>query len=214
MQPFRLKHFFLSSCIILAFGQCSPLRGYTHAGKTKADKVSVLPIADPRQSLLFKASIDLYDKHYSGLVLIKRTDEHTEHLTFVTEVGMKMFDFEISDTSFNLVYIFEPLNKPKLISLLKEDLQLMLLHSLYRRESDVFTKANYTAYRYKHGKRYYFFVNEKKLPTGIIVKGSIFKKAKVVFVSRQDLSPQSIDLKHKGFMRLNMNLNRITKAEP
>lgn len=84
----------------------------------------------------YSASIDVLNKHFTGLIILKQTDSLSKHLVFVTELGMRMFDFEMRDTSITPVYLFEPLNKPRLIKVLKQDFKTMLLLDVFGKTAD------------------------------------------------------------------------------
>src|SRR6478735_1358285 len=105
MRQYLLKNLFLSSFVLFLLYSCSPAAGYKLKGKARISENEIRSLIPKTGSLLFKAKIDLYSKHYSGLMILKQTDSLTSHLTFVTEVGMKMFDFEIKDHVLKLVYI-------------------------------------------------------------------------------------------------------------
>jgi hypothetical protein len=55
----------------------------------------VHPILGDTGSLLFRAELNAYTKKFSGIVILKRTSSDTSHLVFITQLGMKMFDYEI-----------------------------------------------------------------------------------------------------------------------
>lgn len=214
MLRFRLKHLFLSSLLLILFESCSPVKGYKLVGSLKVDKERVLPIIDPTVSLLYKANIQLYSKRYSGIILLKQTDAKTAHLTFVTEIGMKLFDYEITDTTFKLVSIFEPINQARITTTLENDMKLILLHQLYKTESTHYEKGTSNIYRIRDKTRYYYVVGANRTIGHIQAKGLLFNKVRVNYLMDEDLKPQEIKLKHKGLMHLKINLKRLSKLEP
>src|SRR4051812_45456475 len=109
MRRLLQKNLYLNSFLFLIVISCSPLRGYKLVDKTQVTETNVKPIVNKNNSLLYKTKINVFNKYYSGLILLKQTDASTSHLTFVTEIGMKMFDFEIRAGQFKLTYVFEPL---------------------------------------------------------------------------------------------------------
>lgn len=150
MPPSLLKNLFLSSVLVILVASCAPTSSYKLTGSSLITENQVKPIINTNKALLYKTKLDLYRKHYSGLLLLKQTDSNTSHLTFVTEIGMKMFDFEITDDRFNLVYIFEPLNKPKVVQLLEADMKLILLQHLLKKEASIYEKRS-TYFQSKRG---------------------------------------------------------------
>jgi hypothetical protein len=103
--------------------------------------------------------VDVLRNHLSGLIIVKKTDSITTHIIFVTELGMKMFDFEAKKNEVNAIYVFEPLNKPQLINTLKRNFANMLL--LNMDESQSFydcTINNKRVYAIKNQKDKWFYI--------------------------------------------------------
>jgi hypothetical protein len=211
MRRSLLKNLFLSSCVAALLVSCAPTSGYKLTGSGVITESQVRPIVNKNNSLLYKARIKLFNKRYSGLILLKQTDATTQHLTFVTEIGMKMFDFEIRDNTFKLIYVFEPLNKPKIIKLLESDMKLVLLQHLLNKEAKLYEKKNHKIYKIKDGYTYYYKLNPgTNTVKNSIVKGALFKKEKVDYLYNGSLDAQNIKLKHKGLVRLKIELNKLT----
>jgi len=211
MLRFLPKLLFLSSIVAFAISACSPALGY----KTKPSKIitknEIHPIINDTAASIFKARIKVYQRSFSGLIVLKKTDTTTSHLTFITEIGMKMFDFEIKDNSFKLIYIFDPLNKPNIIKLLENDMQLLLLHQAFGASAEVFEKNNIFVYKIKKNDRYYFKVNANNTIHSIVKKGPLFSKEKVKYSYRDSFFPQNIKLKHCGLVSVKIELNKIVK---
>lgn len=213
MSRFRLISLFLSSLLVMCLLSCSPVHGYKLRRKTLVTERDVQPIVNRTQSLLYKARIDVYNRSYSGLILLKQLNDSTSHLTFVTEIGMKMFDFEIRDNHFNLVYVFEPLNKPKITGMLKNDMKLVLLHQLLNREADEYERAGTRMFYVKEGFHYYYRLSENgACIENIRKKGRIFTKVRVDYFYNDSRSAAKIKLKHKGLMHLKIELNYLDKT--
>ncbi|PBQ31196.1 hypothetical protein CNR22_05260 [Sphingobacteriaceae bacterium] len=213
MRQFLRINLFLSSILCLALVSCSPASGHKFVRTAIVTDKDVHPIVNKNTSLLYKAKIDLFNRHFSGLIVLKQLDETTSHLTFVTEIGMKMFDYEIRDKDFKLVYVFEPLNKPKITKLLTEDMKLILLQHLLNHDANMYEKEDHKVYKVKEDFRYYYAITNKTQNVGkIIKKGTLFKKVKVLYLYNDSLNASKIKLKHKGLIRLKIELNAITKT--
>jgi len=215
MRRLPLKNLLLSSVLAVILGACSPASGYRLLGTSVITAKEVRPIVNRNNSLLYKAKINLYTKYFSGLIILKQTDSITSHLTFITEIGMKMFDFEVQHNNFKLVYVFAPLNKPKILKLLENDMKLILLEHLLNQEAQVYEKKPNRIYKRTQKLKYYFKSNvETKTIEKITVKGSLFTKEKVWYFYNSDLNAKQVRLKHKGLIRLKIELNNITKQNP
>lgn len=163
----------------LLFSSCS-ISKYKIKTASISEKLSfdhLLPVINPNGTATkYKATIDVLNKHFSGLVIVKKTDSITTHVVFITELGMKMFDLEKKDTAFQMVYVFEPMNKPNLISVLKTNFKNMLLMDVYGKAINIGqTKKNELFYELtNHKEKHYFVVKNANQLT----KQAIFFKRK------------------------------------
>lgn len=124
------KHYlYLSSCLlILLISSCKISKyKFKNCDEVVLTEQVISPIIKPQQPLKYKATIDVLKNHLSGLLIVKQTDSATTHFVFVTELGMKMFDFSYTNNSMNADFVFEPLNKPKLIQSLLHNFENMFL---------------------------------------------------------------------------------------
>ncbi|MFY9310722.1 MAG: hypothetical protein WAQ28_16875 [Bacteroidia bacterium] len=216
MAPLQLRNLCLNSLLLLLlFTACSPTQGYKLSKREVVSSAQVKSIINADSSRLYKAGISLYSKYYSGLILLKQTDATTSHLVFVTELGMKMFDFQIRDNEMKLIYVFEPLNKPELLNLLENDMKLICLQHLLNKEVDVYEKAgeNSRIYKLQNKKQRHFYVTDapSRTVSRVLVKGSMRVKENVEYSYDSNGNASHIKLKHKGFIRLKIELTAITK---
>lgn len=110
------------------------------------------PVMPSSGLVKYKTSIDVLKNHLTGLLIVKKTDSLTTRIVFVTELGMKMFDFEAKDNHINAVYVFDPLNKPLLIEALKRNFNNLLLLNAYRQETGKCSKGNRQVFQIKDAK--------------------------------------------------------------
>ena len=209
---FRLKNLYLSSLLVLLSSCAIPLR-YKLAEQRKITTVDVQPLVSADNTMLYKTQIFLFNKYYTGMLLHKQTDSTTSHLVFVTELGMKMFDIELKKDSLKMVYCFEPMNKPKITTLLEQDMGLILLYQLLDKSGKIYVNKKKGGSLYvtkENSKKYIYYsqVNSKRIAKSL-VKGELFTKQKTVYKFGTDNLPESVSLKHKGLLRLKIKLNRI-----
>jgi|SRR6185437_5138701 len=212
MATFRLKNLYLSSLLILLTSCAIPLK-YKLAEQRKITATDVQPLVSVSNTMLYKTQIFLFNKYYTGMLLHKQTDSATSHLVFVTELGMKMFDIELRKDSLKMVYCFEPMNKPKITTLLEQDMGLILLYQLLNKQGKIYVNKKEGENLYvtkENGKKYIYYtqVNSSRI-TKSLVKGKLFTKQKTVYKFGADNLPESVSLKHKGLLRLKIKLNRI-----
>ena len=215
MQTSLLKNLLLGSLLVILLTSCSPTLFYKYSKNELVTETLVHPIVNRDNSLLFKTKIKLYNKYFSGLILLKQTDSSTSHLVFVTELGMKMFDYEIRNNQFKLTYVFEPLNKPNILKILERDLKIILLQNLLNKDVAIYKKDKVNSAIYKivdRTQKHFYYVNlTTKAVDKTIIKGRLFCKEKVNYLYNDSLSATQIKLKHKGFIRLKIELNNIPK---
>jgi hypothetical protein len=212
MPRYPKLYLLLSSLLFLS---CSISKYKIKEGSAK-EKITVdhlIPVVNYRGlATKYKASIDVLNKHFSGLVIIKRTDSTTTHVVFITELGMKMFDLEKKDTAFQMVYVFEPLNKPNLISVLKTNFKNMLLMDIYGKNMSVGqTKKGDKVYELVEGRdSRYFIIKESNQ----LVRQSIFHKKKKSSLVNYEFNTASqiydrIQSLQYGVVKIRIELNAI-----
>lgn len=165
MQRYQKTLLLLSSIVCLLFSSCAISKYKKLSGcETIQANAVIAPVVQPGKSTKFKTSIDVLKNHLTGIVVVKQTDSLTTHIVFVTELGMKMFDFEVKGDSINALYVFEPLNKPTIINVLKENFKNMLLFNLQNKiTQQCINKKNETVFSlYNSTKQKTFLTSVKK----------------------------------------------------
>jgi hypothetical protein len=208
----------LSSFLLLTFFISCSISKYQSSVKPFKETLTyqrLQPVVNPNGiSSKFKASIDVLNKHFTGLVIVKKTDSISTHVIFVTELGMKMFDLEQKDTSLNMVYVFEPMNKPNLIKVLKTNFKNMLLLGVYDKERTTgFLKNKQKTYEILNGKekRYLIVADTNKLMT----QATFSKKkkiSKITYVYNTEKTAYTqIKCVQYGLVKIKIELNKITE---
>jgi len=94
----------------------------------KISDVRVFPLKSFRA--VYKTKIDYKDKHFSGLLLVRENQDSSFRIAFVTEVGMKIFEFEFfprKKDNFKLVSILPYLDKGIIINVLRRDFESVFM---------------------------------------------------------------------------------------
>jgi hypothetical protein len=93
-------------------------------------------------------------------------------------------------------------------------MKLILLQNLLNKDAKVFEFEDQSKLIYQTSsgkfKNYYFINTITKTVDRAIVKGSLFIKEKVDYIYNDSLNANQIKLKHKGFIRLKIELNNIS----
>lgn len=150
------------------------------------------------KSRLFRTEIKIYNNEFSGMLAVKKTDTAKFRIIFINEVGMKFFDFEITETTDSVLFIFEPMNKKLFIKMLIEDYRSLLFIPKEKRENLHKTKDRKIVLHNKKNKMYFLFSEETGYPYAIYKKGLIRKKFNLNFQNYKNNFPQSIIIKHNN----------------
>jgi len=198
--------------LIISLSQQSCLR--YHFGFSEQDesieKIYIFP--DHFVTGLYKTNIRFLRKEYSGLMFFKRSSDKKEtRMVFMSEFGLKFFDFKLGDDgSFTVEYIINELNKKGLISVLEQDMRLLFSKSVGEEITYYKTKnEGIFVEKFKKGKeRYYYFIDsEINKVSSIEYSGAIFNKIKVEIKDYKQDIPSLIDIKHINIsLKLNLRL--------
>jgi hypothetical protein len=155
-----MKNLLLSSFLAIFITACS-LGHYKRLLPTTIETTPLKPIfGDHFNSFLFKTNITVYGKNFSGLLITKQLKPADYRVIFTTELGMKLFDFEFTDSAFILQYCVPQFNRPALLKTIQQDIEILLMNKLKTQSLQQFMdKQNkYIVYRQMEGKfsNYYF----------------------------------------------------------
>jgi hypothetical protein len=207
----RLPIIYLLLSSLLLFNSCAYNRykRMESKGKEIITESNLKPVIPSDGSpVKYKASIDILNKHFSGIIVLKQTDPTTKHLVFVTELGMRMFDFVMRGDSLKADFVFEPLNKPKLIKALTADFRDILLVSVFNKEADRKTSSKGDYYLMKDDKNN---IAIQKDANNFTVENRIFngkkKTGKIIYTGNYS----GIKFRSYGLVKLRIELNRLTE---
>ena len=161
--------------------------------------------SDLEQDYIYKASITVYDRHFGGVLVIKKIAAQHHRLVFTTEMGNKIFDFSIIKDEFVVNQILDDLNKGLLIKILKQDFKALTTEHLESLQG--FSKEGQIIKMGKlDGKSHYYFED----PTLNKIVRAKHRKEKVTFLftNINDNIAKDIDIIHANF-QLEIKLKAI-----
>jgi len=198
--------------LFLLFGCSNPYKNITKTEYVAA-KIFEIPYSLPQseKTLIYKTSINFYQRNISGLLIIKKTDKQNYRIALTTQFGLKIFDFALKKGNLEVVYCIEYLNKKSIISTFEDDFNLLLMQNkfeqIYTFQKD---EQKYKGWVFQSGKmNYYYLMNTKKNQIEKIEQRK--RNAKKISVSLYDYRnnlPSVIQLEHHN-IKLKMNLKRI-----
>ncbi len=155
-------------------------------------------LSDTSKPYIYRARLKIYDKEFSGLIIIK-TGSETHRIVFINEVGMKFFDIELLKNTYKVHNIFEPLNKKMFVKLLVSDFSFILMNNLQNPFKIAKVKEpEITAVKPGKIKEIYFLNRNTLLPESAMKYSVIRKKVFLSYQNYKNDVPGIINLRHKG----------------
>ena len=204
-----LSSFFLFSFFISC--RISKFKHPTECNRVVISKQAFPSVLKETTASKFKASVDVLKNHLTGIIIVKQTDSASTHIVFVTEIGMKMFDFEWKDNVIKAAYVFEPLNKPTLINALLNNFKSMLLLDVFNKSANRFTNKNIKCY-YELGDNKHRYIVADSLK-GVMTQ-NIFNKNRRSCIINYNFASETktytqIKCTQFGIVKIRTELNKI-----
>ena len=206
MQKSTIPFFLINCFLAIVLVSCgSVTKNYT---PKKLDKTTyeVPYFSEPKTDYVYKTNITVYGHEMSGIFIAKKINDTTHRVVFTTEFGNKLFDFEISDTTFKVNSIVSELDKKILINTLKEDFRLLLKKEYLIQEQ--FENESDNIYKSADGNRdNYLFVSKKEQKLEKLVRSSKTKeKITITFTLENDIFAKKVVILHQN-IKLRIELN-------
>jgi hypothetical protein len=204
----------LSSFFLVTFFVSCRISKYKHpteCSRVVITKRAFAPILKETIATKFKATIDVLKNHLSGIIIVKQTDSVSTHIIFVTEIGMKMFDFEWKNNEMKSVYVFEPLNKPALINALQTNITSIFLLNVFNTHAGRCTNKHIKSYYELEGYKHKYIVADTL--KGVMSQQIFNKNRKSCFIN-YTFMPESetysqIKCTQFGLVKIRTELNKI-----
>jgi len=169
------------------------------------------PVINKAIASKYKGSIDVLKNHLTGIVIVKQTDSVSTHIIFVTEIGMKMFDFEWKNNEMKAVYVFEPLNKLTLINSLLTNFKQMLLLDVFDKNAALCRNKHFSSYYELEGYKYRYIVTDSL--KGISAQNIFNKNKKSCFINYtfipETKTYSQIKCTQFGLVKIRTELNKV-----
>jgi len=153
----------ISLCILFSCTSCSLKT--TEGLRTVPTTVSEVKnqyFSNPAEDYVYKASIDIYNKNFGGILIIKKTGNKEHRVVFTTEFGNKLFDFQYQDNTFTKKFILNKLDKKLIVNTLKSDFKLLINDNVLVDET--YATNEEIIYKSEDGKRFnYYFLKDDQL---------------------------------------------------
>lgn len=151
---------------------------------------------------IYKTKIQFKDKSFSGLLLIRRNADSTFRIAFVTEVGMKIFEFMFypkKENGFKVISILPYLDKKIIVKTLRKDFEsVFMTFASFKKPKIKVIEENLIKLKYCYqGKRIYAVQPQDSIRS---------MKRKCVFLKKEEIQlkygsrniVESISIQHFG----------------
>jgi hypothetical protein len=212
-----MRNLILISLLVFLFSAChfSVCRSYKRVKSDAINRNIDSYFCNTDSSYLYQSEIRFMKNYYSGMMVIKHQSDSVSRVVFLTEMGIKVFDFEIRNPLkykdyYKVFYIMEPMSKKIIQKTLANDLGLLLQNAGESDKKYYISKNNQNVVKIKNNCKHFFYLFEKdKGDFKVIDINSLcFKKVEVFFYGKPGLPPDSMNIHHLG-MKLDYTFRRI-----
>jgi len=162
--------------------------------------------SDNSKDYVYKAKIDVYNKSFGGIFIVKKIAEANHRVVFTTEMGSKIFDFTFHNDDFKVNYILEEMDKKLFLNILEKDFRLLI-----RENVSIFSKSVKGMSEMLEtkilGKKYYYAFKQGKLNSITRVKMGK-EKLQLIFSDISDATAKNIQILHHN-IKLTIKLKSI-----
>lgn len=155
------------------------------------------------EKAVYKTDIDVFGRHFSGLMLIKRNSLNDYRIVFISQVGLSIFDYGLKNGVFTDYYSIDYIKDNGMASsVLRDDLRLILSDELSPPIGKYYSNSEKkSVYKFASGKNYnYYFMDGNACQIERIEKAN--DSYKITVVEYSDYSegyPGKITLRHFNF---------------
>ncbi|RLD81392.1 MAG: hypothetical protein DRJ07_09315 [Bacteroidetes bacterium] len=201
---------FFQISVLLLFVSCSlpTTKGYLERSVSKKN-IENNYFSNEKTDYIYKAKIDIYNKKFGGILIIKKTGVDQHRIVFTTEFGNKIFDFVITNGTFKVNSVLDELNKKIILKTLQDD--FFILVKQFSKVDNQYDSAKEIVYQTKYNKDddlYYFFLKENNQLFKIVKSSKQKEKVTFDLININNDIGTKIDIIHQNF-KLKIHLNYI-----
>ncbi len=152
-------HYFLFISLLLALTACTS--AYDHLRKSEVVPCPVSTFKPVIPYALYATSVDVLNKHLSGLLAVKSVPDSSIYTVFQSEMGLTYFEFEWERTGkFHARNVINKMNRKSVINALRKDFELMLMNNLDTSNVMTFSDQQDLYTRYQQGSGFVYRVKD------------------------------------------------------
>ena len=209
-----MKYFKLTSIVllfVLMISSCKPASSSRWIKEENIEIFDSLSKVSKETKVLFKGKVNFYKHYVSGLLLIKPVADDCYKISLVSEIGMSIFDMELSKNGMKKLFCIAPLDKKIILKPLIADLKLIIL-ALYKPDMKIKYWKNSENLIFFRAKKYDIKVNGFLNEEGKLYKlnrRNLFGKGQELYLSHNPLGfVNNIEIQHK-LLNLKLRFKRL-----
>lgn len=215
MRLFQMKYFLWISLLMMV--GCSATKEYVNRSAPPSLKkdLAVIPLKDTSE-ILYEADFDFLDRHYSGLVIFKKSpSDPSIRISVLSKLGFRLLDMKYSQGHMTILDCLEFLDRDAFKKSMKSTFSLLLDHrETYRNVKYLEHQHDSSQYVLKACRRwnryYYFFDNQLVDTIKVRAPFSIYERNHFFIGDYQQGMPQNIHIRHQN-IRLVMEFNLLNQ---
>lgn len=200
---------FLLSSVLLIFllscGSYQKQQNFKEVSLKKA-KVDNPYFSDSAKDYVYKADIKVFKNSFSGIFIAKKLGNQHHRIVFTTEMGNKIFDFEIIGKIFKINHILPEMDKKVLKIILKRDFFALFKEKPFIENS--YLNENLEMYQARLLDKKHFYIFENKQLKKIVRARNGKEKTTYFFSGINDNIVNNIDILHQN-IQLKIYLKKI-----
>lgn len=202
-----MQYLLISICFLfVACGSYPEKQNFTELN-TRNSNISNPYFSNQDIDYIYKANIDVYNKNFGGIFIVKKLGNRNHRIVFTTEMGNKLFDFSFIKNEFKVNYILDELNKNILINILKKDFKVLIEDNLD--VANTYSSPDETVFKTNiNNKKHYYFKSQQL--NKIVRVGNGKEKVIFLFSDINDNIAGQIQILHSN-IRLEINLKSLIK---
>lgn len=191
-----MRYLLISSCLVLVVSCASypKKQGFEKQSVTTANLQNPY-FSNPNQDYVYKANIEVYDKTFGGIFIVKKLADQNHRVVFTTEMGNKLFDFSFANNDFKVNYIIDELNKKILINILKKDFKVLISNPLEIVSG--YQSNNHEIFEAKIGSKSHYYYYSNHLDKIVRTKNGK-EKVSFQFSENNDTIAKYIEIAHSN----------------
>ncbi|MBL0140447.1 MAG: hypothetical protein IPP86_18275 [Bacteroidetes bacterium] len=200
--------YFLFISLLLVITACTS--AYDHLRKTEVVPCPVSTFKPVIPYAVYSTSVDVLNKHLSGLLAVKSIPDSSIYTVFQSEMGLTYFEFEWErNGTFHARNVISKMNRKSVINALRNDFELMLMNNLDTSNVSTFSDQQDLYTRYQQGSGFVYRVTDSAC-TSLKRMESASKRKTIVEMNMFNTSgiPDSVFISHKNF-KFNISLRKI-----